>query len=97
MFEGSKSAGVRKFVHLGMHNLAGVKLRTFQTRNFQTVNLSNSRTFELDYVTASNSNFKLLPRSSSIGLRRLKLETLKVSTFEGSTALQVRTFEKSKV
>ena len=54
----SKSAGVRKFVHLGMHKLAGVKLRPFQTRNFQTFNFSNFRTFELDWLLQTQtSNF----------------------------------------
>ena len=70
-FEGSKSAGVRKVVHLGMHKLEGVKLRTFRTRNFQTFTLSNSN-FRAR-LAASNSNFKLLPRSSSIGLRSLRV------------------------
>ena len=91
--EGSKSAGVRKFVHLGMHKLAGVKLRTFQARNFQTFNLSNSRTFELDWLLQTQTSNVCRGRVRS-AFEVFEFETLKVCTFEDST---VSNFENSKV
>ena len=84
IFEGSRSARVRKFVHLGMHKLGGVKLRTFQTRKFIAFDLSNSRTFEPEFDRSS----KL------VSLRLWKFAHSKVRRFQ---ALTVRKFGVWKV
>ena len=88
-FEGSKSAGVQKFVHLGMHKLAGVKLRNLK---LETFNLSNSRPFELDWLLPSQTSSFCRGRVRS-AIEVGEIETLKVCTFEDST---VSSFESSK-
>ena len=61
-------------MHLGMHKLAGVKLRTFQTRNFK---LSISLTLEL---SSSTGCFKLkLQAFAAVEFDRpSKLESLRL-------------------